>query len=183
MNILDTPIADVKVVQSVPHSDDRGVFVRHFCAEEMAPVLANRQIVQINHSTTNEAGTVRGLHYQRPPHAEMKLVRCLRGRIWDVAVDLRPDSSTFLQWHGQELAQGDAQMLVIPEGFAHGFQALEPDSELLYLVTAFYSPPSERGLRHDDPRLAIEWPLPPRGVSPRDLAHPLLTADYTGVEL
>jgi dTDP-4-dehydrorhamnose 3,5-epimerase len=183
VKILDTPIADVKIVQSVPHHDDRGVFVRHFCADELHPLLDNRQIAQINHSRTSHAGTVRGLHYQTPPHAEMKMVRCLRGRIWDVAVDLRSGSPTFLQWYGQELAQDDAQMLVIPEGFAHGFQALEPESELLYLVTAFYSPPSEGGLRHDDPRLAIDWPLPPRGVSPRDLAHPLLAVDFTGVAL
>jgi dTDP-4-dehydrorhamnose 3,5-epimerase len=111
----------------------------------------------------------------------MKLVRCLRGRVWDVAVDLRAGSPTFLQWHAQELAQDDAQMLVIPEGFAHGFQALEPGSELLYLHTAFYHQPSEGGLRHDDPRLAIAWPLPPQDLSRRDLAHPLLSAHFTGV--
>ena len=156
MNILDTPLADVKIVQSAPHRDARGAFVRHFCAQELQPLLGNRQIAQINHSKTSDAGTVRGLHFQHPPHAEMKMVRCLRGRIWDVAVDLRPGSSTFLQWYGQDLAEGDEQMLVVPEGFAHGFQALEPESELLYLVTAFYSPQSEGGLRHDDPRLAID---------------------------
>lgn len=182
MNILDTPINDVKLVQSAPHRDDRGVFVRLFCAQELQPVLGLRQIVQINHSETRHAGTVRGLHYQRPPHAEMKMVRCVRGRVWDVALDLRAGSPTFLQWYAQELAQGDAQMLVIPEGFAHGFQALEPDSELLYLVTAPYDPPSEGGLRHDDPRLAIPWPLPPRDVSPRDLTHRLVGADFAGLE-
>jgi dTDP-4-dehydrorhamnose 3,5-epimerase len=183
MNILDTPVADVKLVQSFPHHDARGAFERLFCAEGLQPLLGHRQITQINHSKTSHAGTVRGLHFQNPPHAEMKMVRCVRGRIWDVAVDLRSDSPTFLQWHAQELAQDDAQMLIIPEGFAHGFQALEPDSELLYLVTAFYNPPSEGGLRHDDPRLAIEWPLPPRDVSPRDLVHPLLRADFNGIAL
>jgi dTDP-4-dehydrorhamnose 3,5-epimerase len=183
MNILDTPVADVKIVQSSPHRDARGVFVRLFCAQELQPLLGNRQIVQINHSTTSHAGTVRGLHFQRPPHAEMKMVRCVRGRIWDVAVDLRSGSPTFLQWHAQELAQDDGQMLVIPEGFAHGFQALEPDSELLYLVTASYNPSAEGGLRHDDPRLAIAWPLPARDVSPRDLAHSVVGADFTGIAL
>lgn len=181
MKILDTPVADLKVVQSLPHRDARGAFVRLFCAHEPQPLLGNRQIAQINHSRTSQAGAVRGLHFQRPPHAELKMVRCLRGRVWDVAVDLRAGSSTFLQWHAEELARDDAQMLVIPEGFAHGFQALEPDSELLYLHTAFYHPPSEGGLRHDDPRLAISWPLPPRDLSPRDLAHPLLGADFSGV--
>ncbi|VBA52225.1 dTDP-4-dehydrorhamnose 3,5-epimerase [Mycobacterium attenuatum] len=181
MNILDTPISDLKVVQSLPHRDARGAFVRLFCANDLQSLLGHRQIAQINHSRTSHAGAVRGMHFQYPPHAEMKMVRCLSGRVWDVAVDLRSGSPTFLRWHAQELAPDDAQMLVIPEGFAHGFQALEPDSELLYLHTAFYHPPSEGGLRHDDPRLAIAWPLPPRDLSPRDLAHRLLDADFTGV--
>jgi dTDP-4-dehydrorhamnose 3,5-epimerase len=183
MNILDTPMVDLKIVQSLPHRDARGAFIRLFCAQELQPVLGHRPIAQINHSRTSHAGAVRGMHFQHPPHAEMKMIRCLRGRVWDVAVDLRAGSPTFLQWHAQELAQDDAQMLVIPEGFAHGFQALEPDSELLYLHTAFYHPPSEGGLRHDDPRLAIAWPLPPQDLSPRDQAHPLLSADFTGVAL
>jgi dTDP-4-dehydrorhamnose 3,5-epimerase len=183
MKILDTPLADLKVVQSLPQRDARGAFFRLFCAEELQPLVGDRQIVQINQSRTSHTGAVRGMHFQRPPHAEMKMVRCLRGRVWDVAVDVRAGSSTFLRWHAQELAQDDAQMLVIPEGFAHGFQALEPESELLYLHTAFYHQPSESGLRHDDPRLAIAWPLPPRDLSPRDLAHPLLGADFRGVAL
>lgn len=183
MNIFDTPVRDLKIVRSVPHQDARGAFTRLFCAEELEPVLGHRQIAQINHSRTTRAGAVRGMHFQHPPHAEMKMVRCLRGRVWDVAVDLRPDSPTFLQWHAQELAQHDAQMLVIPEGFAHGFQVLEPDSELLYLHTAVYHPPSEGGLRYDDPRLAITWPMPPQDLSPRDMSHPLLGADFAGVAL
>ena len=183
MKILDTPITDLKLVQSLPHRDARGAFVRLFCAQELQPALGHRQIAQINHSRTSHAGAVRGMHFQHPPHAEMKMVRSLRGRVWDVAVDVRAGSPTFLQWHAQELAQDDAQMLVIPEGFAHGFQALEPDSELLYLHTAFYHSPSEGGLRYDDPRLAIAWPLPPRDLSRRDLSHPLLGADFTGVAI
>jgi dTDP-4-dehydrorhamnose 3,5-epimerase len=183
MNILDTPLSGLKIARSVPHRDARGAFLRLFCAEELQAVLGRRQIVQINQSRTSSAGAVRGMHFQRPPHAEMKMIRCLRGRVWDVAVDLRAGSPTFLQWHAEELAQDDAQMLVIPEGFAHGFQVLQPDSELLYLHTAFYHPPSEGGLRHDDPRLAIAWPLPPQDLSPRDLSHALLGADFTGVAL
>ncbi|WP_459973862.1 dTDP-4-dehydrorhamnose 3,5-epimerase [Mycobacterium sp. MUNTM1] len=183
MNILDTPVPDLKIARSSPHRDDRGAFMRLFCAEELQPVLGNRQIKQINQSKTSRAGAVRGLHFQHSPHAEMKMVRCLRGRVWDVAVDLRPNSPTFLHWHAQELAQDDAQMLVIPEGFAHGFQVMEPDSELLYLHTAFYHPSSEGGLRYDDPRLAITWPLPPQDLSPRDRSHPLLDTDFAGVAL
>ncbi|ORV38821.1 dTDP-4-dehydrorhamnose 3,5-epimerase family protein [Mycobacterium conspicuum] len=183
MKILDAPLADLKIVQSFPHRDDRGAFMRLFCAQELQPVLGHRQIVQINQSRTTSVGAVRGMHFQFPPHAEMKMVRCVRGRVWDVAVDLRAGSPTFLRWHAVELAPDDAQMLVIPEGFAHGFQALEPDSELLYLHTAFYHPPSEGGLRYDDPRLAITWPLPPQDLSSRDLAHPLVGPEFCGIEL
>ena len=183
MMIIDTPLADLKVVQSSPHRDERGTFTRLFCARELQPLLGERQIAQINYSRTSHVGAVRGMHFQLPPHAEMKMVRCLRGRVWDVAVDLRENSPTFLQWHAQELTPDDSQMLLIPEGFAHGFQALEPESELLYLHTEFYHPPSEGGLRHDDPRLAIAWPLPPQDLSPRDLAHPLLGPDFAGVEI
>ena len=183
VNITDTPLSGLKVVRSSPHRDERGVFTRLYCSRELQSMLGHRQIVQINYSRTNHAGAVRGMHFQRPPHAEMKMIRCLRGRVWDVAVDLRSGSPTFLQWHAVELAADDAQMVVIPEGFAHGFQALEPDSELLYLHTDFYDPPSEGGLRYDDPRLAITWPLPPQDLSPRDLHLPLLTAEFTGITL
>jgi dTDP-4-dehydrorhamnose 3,5-epimerase len=183
VKILDAPVADLKIVQSSPHRDDRGAFIRLFCAQELESLLGHRQIAQINQSRTSSAGAVRGMHFQFPPHAEMKMVRCIRGRVWDVAVDLRASSPTFLRWHAEELAQDDAQMLVIPEGFAHGFQVLEPESELLYLHTAFYHPPSEGGLRYDDPRLAIAWPLPPQDLSPRDLSHPLLGADFSGIAL
>lgn len=183
MNILDTPLAGLKIVQSAPHRDARGAFMRIFCADELQSVLGDRHIVQINHSRTSHVAAVRGMHFQYPPHAEMKMVRCLRGRVWDVAVDVRAGSSTFLKWHAQELVQDDAQMIVIPEGFAHGFQALEPESQLLYLHTAFYTPSAERGLLHDDPRLSIAWPLPPQDVSPRDLSHARLDADFTGVML
>lgn len=183
MKILDTPVDGLKIVESSPHRDARGSFVRLFCAEELAPVLGDRQIVQINHSKTSHAGAIRGMHYQMPPHAEMKMVRCLRGRVWDVVVDLRRDSATFLHWQAYELAQDDARMIVIPEGFAHGFQALDAESELIYLHTTYYRPGSEGGLRYDDPRLAIPWPLHPLDVSSRDLSHPLVSHDFTGVDL
>ena len=183
MKIVDMPLAGVKVVQSSQFHDDRGAFARLFCAEELQSVLGPRQIVQINQSVTRRVGAVRGMHFQFPPNAEMKMIRCLRGRVWDVAVDLRSGSPTFLQWCSRELAAGDGQMFVIPEGFAHGFQVMEPDSELLYLHTAFYQPSAEGGLRHDDPTLAITWPLPTQDVSTRDLAHPLLDDEFTGVTL
>ena len=183
MKIYPTIIADVIVVETTPFADHRGSFARLFCERELAQVLGERRIVQINHSRTVAVGAVRGMHYQRPPHAEMKLVRCLRGRVWDVAVDLRAGSSTFLQWHAEELASNNARMLVIPEGCAHGFQVLEPDSELLYLHTAFHAPDAEGGILHDDPLLTIAWPLAVADRSQRDRNHPPLDRTFTGISL
>jgi len=125
MKIVATPISGVFEVETTPFVDHRGAFARLYCEHELAEVIGGRRIVQINHSRTEMAGVVRGLHYQHPPHAEMKLVRCLKGRVWDVAVDLRQGSQTFLKWHAVELSPARANMLVIPEGLAHGFQVLE----------------------------------------------------------
>lgn len=169
------------IVTSRPHQDERGSFARWFCEADLAAVIGGRRIVQINHSRTQARGAIRGLHFQHPPHAEMKLVRCLKGRVWDVAVDLRADSPTFLHWHAVELSAANGSMYVIPEGCAHGFQALEPDSELLYLHTAAYAPDAEAGVRHDDPRLGIRWPLPAADLSSRDRSHPLLDAGFAGL--
>lgn len=182
MNIRPTRLAGIVVVETAPRIDQRGAFARYFCDRELAELLGQRHIVQINHSRTRLRGAVRGLHYQHPPHAEMKFVRCLRGRVWDVAVDLRQDSPTFLQWHAEELAPEGAAMLVIPEGCAHGFQVLDPDSELLYLHTTHYEPAAEGGIRHDDPLLGIRWPLPATDLSTRDRQHPLLDRAYQGIE-
>ncbi len=174
MKIISTPIAGVMVVESIPFCDDRGVFSRLFCEQMLAPILGNRHIVQINYSRTTHEGAIRGLHLQRSPHAEMKMVRCLRGKVWDVAVDLRKDSPTFLQWYATELSLNSMKMLVIPEGCAHGFQVLEAESELLYLHTAAYSPDAETGVRFDDPLLNINWPLSVRDISKRDQLFSLL---------
>ncbi|MDQ3228886.1 MAG: dTDP-4-dehydrorhamnose 3,5-epimerase [Pseudomonadota bacterium] len=180
MNIHPTAIAGVVVVETTPFTDARGAFARLYCDNELASVLGDRRIVQINHSRTHAAGAVRGLHYQRAPHAEMKLVRCIHGRVWDVAVDLRAGSSTFRQWHAEELTPGNTRMLVVPEGCAHGFQVLEADSELLYLHTARYLPDAEGGVRWDDPDLGIAWPLPVTDLSERDTRHPV-TRDFPGL--
>lgn len=179
--VKSTPIADVHVVETLPSRDQRGSFARQFCERELREILGDRHVVQINHSRTAEAGTVRGLHYQHPPYAEMKMVRCLKGRVWDVAVDLRANSPTFLQWHAEELAPGSSRMLVIPEGCAHGFQTLETHTELLYLHTAFYKPEAEGGVRFDDPQLDIRWPLQVCGLSERDRRHPQITSAFTGI--
>ena len=180
MKIHPTPIAGLLAVESVPQSDDRGSFARLYCRDELRQIVGERQVVQINQSCTRKVGAVRGLHYQHAPHGEMKLVRCLRGKVWDVAVDLRAGSATFLEWHAEELSAGDTRMMVLPEGFAHGFQVLEEDSELLYLHTAPYTPSAEGGINPTDPRLSIRWPLPVQDLSERDRGHPLLTSDFTG---
>lgn len=182
MKWAGTGIEGLLVAQSPVHGDARGAFTRLFCEHSLQSVLGNRHIVQINHSRTTIVGTVRGLHFQYAPHAEMKLVRCLRGRVWDVAVDLRRGSPTVLRWHAEELSPDNCRMMVIPEGFAHGFQVLEPDSELLYLHTAAYTPGAEGGLAHDDPALRIAWPLPVVGLSERDQRHSWLPDTFEGMD-
>lgn len=181
MTIEPTSISGVVVVETTASQDSRGAFRRLYCEQALAPVIGDRRIVQINHSRTTAVGAIRGMHYQNAPSAEMKLVRCLRGRVWDVALDLRVGSPTFLQWHAEELTPDRARMLVIPEGCAHGFQVLEPDSELLYLHTAFYAPGSEGGVRWDDPAIGIAWPLPVTDLSARDASHPLLERTFSGI--
>jgi len=171
------------MVETTPFKDQRGAFYRAFCDQELASLLQGRITRQINVSRTDTVGAVRGLHFQHPPHAEMKLVRCLRGRVWDVALDLRRGSTTFLHWHAEELSADNAHMIVIPEGCAHGFQVLEADSELLYLHTAAYAPKFEGGVRHDDPTVNISWPLTAADISQRDARHPLLSEDFKGIVL
>lgn len=145
-----------------------------FCSLELAELLGGRSIAQINRTVTTKRGTVRGMHFQNPPHAEMKFVSCLRGEVFDVAVDVRPDSPTRWHWHAELLSPENHKTLVIPEGFAHGFQTLTEDCEMLYLHTAVYHPPAEGGLNAADPALAIEWPLVVSEMSPRDFSHPFL---------
>lgn len=183
MNVVATSIPGIVVVQTQCVEDDRGAFARLFCEQDLAQVIGARRIVQINYSKTSAQGAVRGMHFQFPPHAEMKLVRCLKGKVWDVAVDLRAGSPTFLRWHAEELTPGNARMLVIPEGCAHGFQTLEADSELLYLHTAAYCAASEDGIDCRDPLLGIPWPLPVAALSTRDRHHPALQPGFEGVTL
>jgi dTDP-4-dehydrorhamnose 3,5-epimerase len=183
MKLDETSIPGVWTAESTAHEDQRGAFSRLFCSREEQAVLGSRSIVQINHSMTRRVGAVRGLHYQLPPHAEMKIVRCLRGRILDVAVDLRKGSPTFLKWTAVELAPDNRRALMIPEGCAHGFQVLEPDTELLYLHTAFYTVEAEGAVRFDDPMIGVDWPLGPTDLSDRDLNHPLLDKNFEGIAI
>lgn len=172
LRVVDTPITGVRVVEREPLADTRGFLSRVFCAGELLAAGWAKAIAQINHTQTAHSGTVRGLHFQQVPDTDMKLVSCLRGAVWDVAVDLRPQSSTYLQWYGCELSAGNHRALLIPEGCAHGFQCLEDDTELLYCHSAAYAPQFDAGLHPQDPQLAIAWPLPVTLLSARDAALP-----------
>lgn len=177
------PLPGLVRVLRQPRTDARGMFERLFCAEELAEAGWTQPVSQINRSITLERGTVRGLHYQRPPHAEMKLVSCLHGKVWDVAVDLRPESPTFLRWHAEVLSPDNGFALLIPPGCAHGFQALDEHAELLYLHSEAYAPESEAGLNPLDPRLGLPWPLPVQGLTLRDRDQAMLTDAFEGVRL
>lgn len=182
-DILATPLAGLHVLQRKPIGDSRGYLERLFCADELQALAPGKHIVQINHTLAASRGTVRGLHFQYPPHAETKFVHCLRGEVFDVAVDLRRGLPTLLQWHAEVLSAGNHRTFVIPEGFAHGFQALTDDCEMLYFHTAAYRQDAEGGLNVQDPRLAIRWPLSATGLSPRDAAHPMLDGDFRGIQI
>ena len=171
-----TPIPGVLELVGKPFRDQRGAFLNAFRIQEpaFAEAWGERPIAQVNISRTEAVGAIRGLHLQASPHCEAKLVRCLRGRVWDVAVDLRPSSPTWGQWHAVELSPERANALLIPEGCAHGFQVLEPGSELLYLHSGAWVPEAETGVRWDDPQLAIDWPLPACELSERDRSLPWL---------
>jgi len=176
-------IEGVSLVEINLFQDLRGSFSKLFCENDFSSLLGTRKIIQINRSITVAPGTVRGMHFQYPPHAETKFISCTKGRVWDVAVDLRLGSPTFLQWHAEELSSQNRHMLIIPEGCAHGFQALDPDSELLYFHTNSYTPEAEGGVLHDDPQLSISWPLPIINLSDRDQGYPLISQDFNGIRI
>jgi dTDP-4-dehydrorhamnose 3,5-epimerase len=180
-DVSETELAGAYVLQRKPHTDERGWFERMYCTADLADVLGSRAIVQVNRSLTRTKATVRGLHYQVPPSAEAKLISCLRGAIFDVAVDVRRDSPTFLRWHAEMLTGENRRSLFVPEGFAHGFQTVGDDSEVLYFATAAYDPTAERGLHPLDPRVAIAWPLAVEQLSERDASHPVVAPDFEGI--
>lgn len=180
-SIFNTPISGLKVIERKPAGDSRGFLARIFCDEQLKSAGWKKPIVQINQTVTKKRGTVRGMHFQNVPHAEMKLVTCLQGEIWDVAVDLRKNSSTFLKWHAEKLSAKNYRALLIPEGFAHGFQTLSDECELIYLHTAPYIRAAEAGIRPNDPYLDISWPLDLFEISTRDAEHPLLNNEFTGI--
>lgn len=178
-----TPLTGAYVVTISPRGDNRGWFARTFCQHEFAQIGHTDSWVQMNHSVTLQKGAIRGMHFQHQPHAEIKLVRCIAGRVFDVIVDLRLESPTLGQWFGAELSVENGQMMYIPKGFAHGFQTLTSDCQLLYCHSNFYEPQSEGAVRFDDPRIGIQWPLPVTDLSTRDASHPLLDDRFTGLTI
>jgi dTDP-4-dehydrorhamnose 3,5-epimerase len=180
-DFTDTPLEGLKIVQRRTVNDSRGFLSRVYCAKEFAGHGFNKSVSQINQTLTYQKGTVRGLHYQLMPHTEIKLVSCVKGEIFDVAVDLRKGSPTFLYWHSEVLSEKNQRSMLIPEGFAHGFQTLTEDCELIYLHTSPYEQSAEAALNAMDPKLNITWPLDIVELSERDSSHPMIKNDFEGI--
>lgn len=183
MKFKKAHIEGISVIELEPFKDDRGLFSRILCREEFGNAGLEADFVQVNHSVTHKKGTIRGLHYQMPPHQEIKVIKCVTGQLVDVVVDLRRDSVTFLQHFKIELSESNDRMLYIPAGFAHGFQTLADNTSMIYFHSNYYHPPAERGLRYDDPRLAIEWPLEVTVISSKDRNLAKLPPEFEGLEL
>lgn len=180
-DVSETKLPGVLVFERKAFGDERGWLERMYDSADLDGVLGSRSIMQVNRTFTRAKGTVRGMHYQVPPSAEAKIVTCLRGEVFDVAVDLRRNSSTFLAWHGQTLDADGRRSMYIPEGFAHGLQTLADDCEVLYFHTAAYDPEAERGVHPQEPRVAIAWPLAIQQLSERDANHPALPPEFDGI--
>ena len=183
LSVSPLPLSGLKLVERHPMGDSRGYLARMFCSDELALAGWDAPVAQANLTLTCDLGTVRGMHFQYPPHAELKLVSCIKGEIWDVVVDLRTGSSTFLHWHAERLSADNKRALLIPRGFAHGFQTLTADVELLYFHSAPYTEGAEGGLHPLDPLLRLKWPLPIVKMSRRDEQRPLLNSAFNGINL
>lgn len=177
-----TPLAGAFTIELEKRGDERGFFARFFCEREFSQAGLVSHFVQVNNSLTAKKGTLRGLHYQLAPAAETKVVRCLRGSLYDLILDVRPDSATFGQSFGAELSADNRRMMYVPRGFAHAFLTLQDDTEALYLVSDYYAPELERGIRYNDPKFAIHWPLEPQEVSAKDMQWPDFDPAFHGTE-
>lgn len=175
MRFTPTRLQDAALIALEPRTDERGMFARTFCKHEFAAAGLETEFVQQNMSVSKRKGTLRGMHFQRPPFSEVKLVRCLRGAIHDVIIDIRPESPTFRQWQGFDLSEDNQLTLYVPRGFAHGFVTLTDEATVTYLVSAPYSPQAEGGVRWNDPAFAIAWPIEPVTMSDKDRAWPDFT--------
>lgn len=178
MEFLATNIIGLYTIHLQKIKDDRGLFARTYCKNEFKEIGFDKEFVQFNHSFNKLKGTIRGLHFQQMPFAETKLIRCVQGAVYDVAVDLRKNSPTYLQWFAAELSAENMVSVLIPEGFAHGFQTLENDSALIYHHTAFYTPSADAGIRFDDPSINISWKLPAVNVSNKDKSYPIIDNNF-----
>ena len=172
MIFTKTPLKDAYIIDIEPFEDERGFFARAWCQNELKAQGLNPRLSQANLSYNKQKGTLRGMHFQRPPHAEVKIVRCIRGALYDVIIDIRPESPTYKQWTGVELSADNRRVLYVPEGFAHGFITLQDDTEAMYLVSEFYTPGAEGGLRWNDPAFNIEWPVEMTVISDKDNSWP-----------
>jgi dTDP-4-dehydrorhamnose 3,5-epimerase len=181
MSFKEIPIPGAYEIKLSPFEDERGVFTKLFAKDALEEIEFNENISQINHSINKEKGTIRGMHFQFQPFTEIKIVKCLKGKVYDVIIDIRKDSPTFLKWHAIELSAKGYNMIFIPKGCAHGFQTLEDNTELLYLHTGSYHPESQGGLKFDDPLICINWPLEPTTISQKDRNHILLTESFEGI--
>ncbi len=173
LSIENTPIKDLYVIKLNPFIDNRGYFERLFCDKEIEPIL-KKPIKQINHSVTKKKGSIRGMHYQLPPMAETKIIKCIKGSIFDVAVDIRKNSPTYLKWHGEVITEDNDKMFLIPEGFAHGFQTLKDNVEIIYFTTEYYDAEHEKGVRYDEPAVNVLWPLRITIISEKDKNLPFM---------
>ena len=178
---IETPIHDLCLLQRKPLGDSRGYFERMFCSDELMQIGWHGPISQINHTYTARKGSIRGMHLQLAPQAETKLISCLKGEVWDVAVDLRVGSPNFLHWHAVLLSQDNQQSFLIPAGFAHGFQTMSDEVEMLYFHSKPYAPDCEMGLNPFDPRIAITWPLPVTEISDKDQTRAMLSPEFQGI--
>ena len=183
MKILETPLKDAFLIEAEPFEDNRGLFARIFCKKELMNINNNKEIVQINQSITKKKGSIRGMHYQISPFAEAKIVKCIKGRVYDVIIDLRKDSPTFLQHFPTELSKKNMKMIYVPEGFAHGFQTLEDNCELIYFHTNYYSAEHEKRINCKDNILGIKWPIEITDISEKDKKAETLEKNYEGIEL
>jgi dTDP-4-dehydrorhamnose 3,5-epimerase len=183
MKFIATPLPGSYIIELEPFSDTRGWFARTYCKNEFEQIGHHKEWVQLNHSFTAHKGSLRGMHYQLPPFTEIKMVRCIAGSVYDVIIDMRKDSPAFLKWFGAELSAANRNMIYIPEGFAHGFQTLTDNCELIYHHTSFYTPGSEGAIRFDDKRVNIQWPAPVTDISDRDRQHPYLDDSFTGIKI
>jgi dTDP-4-dehydrorhamnose 3,5-epimerase len=181
MKFLDTGLKGAYIIELEPRRDERGLFARTFCKREFSEINHTKEFVQFNHSMSSQKGTLRGMHFQIPPSAEIKLIRCIRGAVLDVIIDLRKGSPTFLKHIQVVLSEENMNMIYVPEGFAHGFQTLEDNTQMIYHHTEYYSPENERGLNFNDPTFNITWPLEPINLSEKDKKNPYIDNNFKGI--